>query len=194
MMYFSIQPYHWQHLKEVLLVMRQHKLFAKMCKCSFAQTKVEYLGHIISKEGLQTNPSKLEAVTAWSKPGTAKALRGFLGLAGYYKRFIKSYGEISKPLTDLLKKDAFVWTEKADVAFEQFKFALCQSPVLALPNFQKEFTIEANASYKGIGAVLLQERRPIAFFSKVFGEKHLGMSIYEKEYLSIINAVEKWRP
>nr|GMD55953.1 putative nucleotidyltransferase, Ribonuclease H [Ipomoea batatas] len=134
--------------------MRQHKLFAKMCKCSFAQTKVEYLGHIISKEGLQTNPSKLEAVTAWSKPGTTKALRGFLGLAGYYKRFIKSYGEISKPLTDLLKKDAFVWTEKADVAFEQFKFALYQSPVLALPNFQKEFTIEANASYKGIGAVL----------------------------------------
>nr|GMD87017.1 putative mitochondrial protein [Ipomoea batatas] len=97
---------HWQHLRDVLVIMRQHQLLAKITKCFFAQKQVEYLGHIISGEGLQTDPAKLEVVVAWPKPLSVKALRGFLGLAGYYRRFIKAYGIISKPLTDLLKKDA----------------------------------------------------------------------------------------
>lgn len=88
----------------------------------------------------------------------------------------------------MLRNDAFQWNEAAVQAFEQLKLALCSSPVLALPNYQKDFVVEADASYKGmggLGAILLQEGRPIAFFSKAFGEKHLGMSIYEKEYLSL---------
>ncbi|XP_019163484.1 PREDICTED: uncharacterized protein LOC109159828 [Ipomoea nil] len=185
---------HWQHLREVLLTMRQHQLLAKMSKCSFAQTQVEYLGHIISQEGLQTDPTKLEAVAAWPRPKTVKALRGFLGLTGYYRRFIRAYGVLSKPLTEMLKNDGFKWGPKSDQAFEQLKSALCNSPVLALPNFQKDFIVEADASHKGMGAVLVQEGKPIAFFSKAFGEKHLGLSIYEKEYLSIINVVDRWRP
>jgi len=185
---------HWRQLREVLVIMRQHQLLAKLSKCSFAQSQVEYLCHIISQEGLHTDPTKLEAVAAWPKPVNVKALRGFLGLAGYYRRFIKRYGIISKPLTEMLKKDAFQWTKAAEMAFEQLKLTLCNPPVLALPDFQENFVVEADASYKGMGAVLLQEGRLIAFFSKAFGEKHLGLSIYEKEYLSIINAVEKWRP
>nr|GMC51217.1 Retrovirus-related Pol polyprotein from transposon 297 [Ipomoea batatas] len=143
--------------------------------------QVEYLGHIISGKGLQTDPAKLEAVASWPKPLSVKALRG-------------AYGVISKPLTDMLRKDAFQWSQEAERAFENLKQALCQSPVLALPDFTKEFIVEADASYKGMGAVLVQEGRPVAFFSKAFGDKHLGLSIYEKEYLFIINVVDKWRP
>lgn len=117
LVYSSSQEDHWGHLKEVLVIMRQHQLFAKLSKCSFAQPQVEYLGHIISEKGLQTDPTKLEAVAAWPKPLSIKALRGFLGLAGYYRRFIKEYRVISKPLTDMLRKDAFQWTTEAEEAF-----------------------------------------------------------------------------
>ncbi|XP_019197771.1 PREDICTED: uncharacterized protein LOC109191615 [Ipomoea nil] len=185
---------HWIHLREVLSIMKQHSLYAKLSKCSFAENQVEYLGHIISKDGLQTDPSKLDAVAAWPTPLSIKALRGFLGLAGYYRRFIKGYGIISKPLTDMLKKDAFHWSTESMQAFEALKKALCNPLVLALPDFHKEFVVEADASYNGMGAVLIQEKRPIAFFSKAFGVRHLGLSIYEKEFLSILNAVDKWRP
>lgn len=94
----------------------------------------------------------------------------------------------------MLKRDAFKWSQDAERGFDQLKQALCQSPVLALPDFQKPFLVEADACYKGMRAVLVQEGKPVAYFSKAFGDKHLGLSIYEKEYLSIINAVDKWRP
>ncbi|XP_019191219.1 PREDICTED: uncharacterized protein LOC109185718 [Ipomoea nil] len=133
---------HWQHLREVLEIMRQHQLFVKLSKCTFAQNRVEYLGHIISREGLQTDPAKLETVASWPKPLTVKESRGFLRLAGYYRRFIKAYGIISRPLTKMLKKNAFKWTVEAEKGFDQLKQALCHSPVLALPDFQKEFIVE----------------------------------------------------
>nr|GMC86690.1 uncharacterized protein LOC109159828 [Ipomoea batatas] len=109
---------HWQHLREVMGIMREHQLLAKLSKCSFAQTQVEYLGHIISQAGLQTDPAKLEVVSAWPRPMAVRALRGFLGLTGYYRRFIKSYGIISRPLTDLLKNESFQWTQEAEQAFK----------------------------------------------------------------------------
>lgn len=98
------------------------------------------------------------------------------------------------PLTQMLKKNSLVWSAKLEKAFTQLKNALCTALVLALPNFQKTFIVKADACHKGMGAVLMQEGKVVAFFSKAFGESHLGMSIYEKEYLSIINAVEKWKP
>nr|GMC94616.1 uncharacterized protein LOC109166012 [Ipomoea batatas] len=148
---------HWEHLREVLRIMKDHQLLAKLSKCSFAKTEVEYLGHIISEKGLQTDPAKLSAVASWTKPTNIKELRGFLGLTGYYRRFIKSYGTISRPLTNMLKKDAFKWSVESEVAFEELKQALCTAPVLTLPNFNKEFVVEADACYKGMGAVLMQE-------------------------------------
>lgn len=184
---------HLEHIKSVLTMMRKHNLYAKMSKCSFMQPQIEYLGHIITAEGLKTDLSKTEAVADWPKPQNLKAMRGFLGLAGYYRRFVRNYGTISRPLTDMLKKDSFQWSNEAEIAFEQLKRALCTTPVLALPDFQKEFVIETDACYHGMGAMLMQEDRPIAYFSKAFGKKHLGLSIYEKEFLSIINAVEKWK-
>lgn len=106
---------------------------------------------------------------------------------------MRGYGVISKPLTNMLKKKSFGWTKDSEIAFENLKTALCTAPVLALPNFNQEFVVEADACFQGMGAVLMQQGRPIAYFSKGFSTKHLGLSIYEKEYLAIIHAIEKWR-
>ena len=142
-----------------------------------------------------TDPSKLTAIANWSTPSFVKELRSFLGLAGYYRRFVRHFGIISKPLTALLRKHSlFVWTQDHAVAFQTLKEALCQSPVLSLPDFSKPFAIETDASEAGIGAVLMQEGHPIAFMSKALGPKSQGLSTYEKEFMAILLAVQAWRP
>lgn len=121
-------------------------------------------------------------------------MRGFLGLTGYYRRFIKDYGKVSQPLTFLLKKDNFYWNTSADNAFEQLKHIMCTAAVLAMPNFQKIFVIECDASGNGVGAVLLQEGRPIAYISLALTPMNLGLSAYEKEMLAAVISAQKWRP
>ena len=123
------------------------------------------MGHIISGQGVSANPKKLSAMKEWPSPTTIKALRSFLGLTGYYRKIIHQYGQIAAPLTALLKKKAFVWSLQAEEAFQALKVAVCQPPVLALPNFSKPFTIECDAFGIGLGAVLMQDHRPIAFHS-----------------------------
>ncbi|KAL0398581.1 UNVERIFIED_CONTAM: Transposon Ty3-G Gag-Pol polyprotein [Sesamum radiatum] len=140
---------HLVHLKKVLELLRKHQLYAKKSKCSFAQLKVDHLGHIISCEGVSTDPQKIECMVNWPTPTTIKALRGFLGLTGYYRKFIKGYGTISKPLTSLLKKDAFGWNAEAEIAFNQLK-EMMGRPIaylskalapknLGLSTYEKEF-------------------------------------------------------
>ena len=153
---------------------------------------VEYIRHIISGEGVRTDPKKIEAVQCWPPPTTLKQLRGFLGLAGYYRRFIRSFGIIAKPLTDLLKKDAFRWGNDAQRAFEEHKSALSTAPVLALPDVTKTFVVETDASARGLGAVLMQEKHPISFISKALSAKQQALSVYEKELLAILMAVKQW--
>lgn len=185
---------HAQHLQHVLQLLLDHQWKVKLSKCSFAQKQLSYLGHIIGEQGVSTDPSKIADVVNWKTPTTVKKLRGFLGLAGYYRKFVKNFGVISKPLTQLLRKDTpFVWTSATVSAFQTLKSTLVSAPVLALTNFSKTFTIETDASDTGIGAVLSQEGHPVAFVSRALGPKTRGLSTYEKEYLAILLVVDQWR-
>jgi hypothetical protein len=185
---------HLTHVDQVLSLLAQHHLFLKQSKCAFGASEVEYLGHLVGKDGVRVDPKKIEAMQDWPHPKTLKRLRGFLGLTGYYRKFVKNYGKIAAPLTTLLKKNSFTWTPAAAQAFQTLKMAMCTTPVLALPDFTKTFVLECDASGKGIGAVLMQEGRPLAFTSKQLSEKNLGKPIYEKEMLAILHAVELWHP
>jgi hypothetical protein len=186
---------HVVHVQQVLDILRQHSFLLKKSKCSFAQQQLEYLGYIISPDGIATDPNKVQAIADWKPPTDVKQLRGFLELSGYYRKFIRNYGLMSKPLTDLLKKGVpFLWTPQHQQCLDNLKAALVSAPVLALPDFTKGFTIETNASATGIGAVLMQDNHPIAYLSKALGQKAQALSTYEKECLALIMAVTKWKP
>jgi hypothetical protein len=158
---------HLGHLAITLGLLRENKLLAKRSKCKFRCLEVDYLGHICLGEGVRADQGKIQAMIECPLPKTVKSLRGFLGLTGYYRKFIKNYGTISAPLTSLLKKNSFEWNTDVEHAFQLLKEAITQVPVLALPNFTQSFVIECDASGIGVGAVLMQNKRPIAFLSKV---------------------------
>lgn len=173
--------------------MQSHTLYVKQSKCSFGQVQIEYLGHIVSQEGVAANPSKLDAIAKWPMPTTVKALCGFLGLAGYYRKFIPDFGKIIGPLTLLTKKDNFKWSDEATLAFNTLKQAMLSPQVLALADFSQPFTIESDASGYGIEAVLQQNGRPIAFTSKTLIIRNQSLSAYEREMMAILHAIKKWQ-
>ena len=148
---------HLQHVRAVLELLRANVLYAKRSKCCFGVSQVEYLGHFISGEKVSTDPKKVEAVLNWPIPRTVKQLRGFLGLTGYYRRFVKDYGKLAQPLTRLCKTSRRLeWSEEADKAFNQLKWAMTKALVLVLPDYNQEFVVETDVSGNGIGAVLMQ--------------------------------------
>jgi hypothetical protein len=172
---------HLTHVDQVLSLLSQHHLFLKQSKCAFGASEVEYLGHIVGKDGVRVDSKKIEAMQDWPHPKTLKILCGFLGLTGYYCKFIKNYGKIAAPLMALLKKNSFTWTPAAAQAFQTLKTAMCTTLVLALPDFTKTFVLECDASGKGIGVVLMQECQPLAFTSKQLSEKNLGNPFMKKK-------------
>ena len=144
------------HLQKVLTILAANHLFAKEAKCRFGVTSVDYLGHIISANGVSVDPSKIQAVEEWPIPTTHREVRGFLELAGYYRKFVQHFGKIAAPLHQLLTLDTFEWTDSTQDAFLNLKRALTTAPILGLPNFTQPFVVECDACRTGIGAVLQQ--------------------------------------
>ena len=133
---------HLNHLEIAFQVLKSGKFTLKFTKCSFAQKQIDYLGHVMSSDGVQPVPEKIQAIQTWPQPRTTRALRGFLGLVGFYCRFIKGYATIASPLSQLLTKAELVWSPEAESAFQRLKNAVTTTPVLALPDFTKPFTVE----------------------------------------------------
>lgn len=142
-MYSASYEQHLTDLNQVLQLLHQHQWKVKGSKCQFAQQSISYLGYVINGQGVSTDPQKIIDVHKWPVPANVKELRDFLGLSGYYRKFVKSYGVISQPLTQLLRKGVpFVWTKDTQIAFDTLKTALTTAPVLALPDFSQRFEIE----------------------------------------------------
>ena len=184
---------HLLHLEKAFQVLVEGKFSLKLSTCTFAQEQLEYLGHIVSSSGVTPVPEKVQAVSRWPTPRTPRALRGFLGLIGFYRRFIKGYAALASPLTKLLCHDQFEWSHEAEIAFQNLKRALTEAPVLELPDFTTSFVVETDASGSGMGTVLTQKGHPLAYYSKQFCPKLINASTYVWELAAITAAVKKWR-
>ncbi|GJY49280.1 putative reverse transcriptase domain-containing protein [Tanacetum coccineum] len=157
---------HEEHLKAILELLKKEKLYAKFSKCEFWIPKVQFLGHVIDSRGIHVDPAKIESIKDWASPKTPTEIRQFLGLAGYYRRFIEGFSKIAKPMTKLTQKGIkFDWGEKEENAFQLIKQKLCSAPILALPEGSEGFVVYCDASHKGLGAVLMQREKVIAYAS-----------------------------
>ncbi|GJR90694.1 putative reverse transcriptase domain-containing protein [Tanacetum coccineum] len=155
---------HAEHLKLILELLKKEELYAKFSKCEFWLSKVQFLGHVIDSKGIHVDPAKIESIKDWASPKTPTKIRQFLGLAGYYRRFIEGFSKIAKPMTKLTQKNVkFDWSEKAEAAFQLLKQKLCSAPILALPEGSENFMVYCDASRKGLGAVLMQREKVIAY-------------------------------
>jgi hypothetical protein len=158
---------HTRHLHVVLQRLRDHRLYAKFSKCEFWLDTVKFLGHTISSDGISVDPSKVQEVLDWKPPTSVHQIRSFLGLAGYYRRFIPDFSRIAKPMTELLKKEVkSSWNEKCEEAFYTLRAHLTTAPVLAQPDNSKPFDVYCDASGIGLGCVLMQDNRVIAYASQ----------------------------
>ncbi|KAL5560581.1 hypothetical protein UlMin_036792 [Ulmus minor] len=164
LIYSKSQKEHEQHLRVVLQTLKQHQLYAKFSKCEFWLSSVQFLGHVVSKDGISVDASKIEAVSKWPAPTNVTEIRSFLGLAGYYRRFVEGFSSLSAPLTGLTKKNKkFEWTERCERNFQELKRRLTSAPILIVPSEDEEFTIYCDASKMGLGAVLMQTDKPTIF-------------------------------
>jgi hypothetical protein len=185
---------HRQHLEQALAVLREHQLYANLKKCSFAKPELLYLGHVVSKEGIKVDPVKIRAIQDWAVPESVPHLRSFLGLATYFRKFIRDFSRIAAPLHRLTRKDVpWDWSPQCASAFQALKDVLTQAPCLAFPDFTKPFEVHTDASLHGIGAVLYQDQRPIAYESRRLTPAEVNYPTGEQELLAVVHALTVWR-
>jgi hypothetical protein len=200
--YSKTKEEHEQHLRQVFKVLRRHKLFVKGSKCELFKEEVQFLGHYVGRKGVRVMDDKIDAVTNWPVPQSLTELRAFLGLAGYYRRFVKDYSKIILPLSDLVKTTTGTtfrdsWGEKQMEAFKAIKEKLQKTPILAIADFEKPFVVHTDASGYAVGAVLQQDLghglQPIAYLSKKMKAAETRYPVHEQELLAIVTALETWR-
>jgi hypothetical protein len=185
---------HEKHLRLIIEKLRGHKLYAKFSKCEFWLSEVAFLGHIVSKKGIVVDPSKITEVTEWKPPKNVREIHSFLGLAGYYRRFIENFSKIAKPMTELLKKEKkFKWTDECENSFQELKKRLVSAPVLCLPDLEKEFQVYCDASRQGLGSVLMQGGRVATYASRQLKKHETNYPTHDLELASVVHTLRTWR-
>jgi hypothetical protein len=194
LIYSKNEEEHAKHLRIVLTRLREHLLYAKFSKCVFWLEKIQFLGHVLSTKGIAVEPNKVKDILEWKPPTTVHQVRSFLGLAGYYRRFIPDFFKIVKPITGLLKNDIkFDWSSKCNEAFEQLKVLLTTAPVLAQPDIEKPFDVYCDASSSGLGCVLMQEGQVIAYALRQLRRHEEHYLTYDLELAAVVHALKIWR-
>ena len=190
---------HLEHLTKVFSRLAENKLFVKKNKCAFSQPEIEVVGFIVGSGGIRPMPQKLQAIYFWERPQDVKDIRSFLGVCGFYHRFIHSFATLAAPLTNLLHKSAkWNWTEREQSAFEKLKHSLLHYVVLAYPDLNLPYILYTDASNFGTGAMLCQKDsqgdiRLIACTRRKLNQHELNYPVHEKEILALVDALHKWR-
>ena len=180
--------------RKVLELLRQHKLYANLMKCSFVESELEYLGHIISADGIMVDPRKVAAVAHWRPPMNVGELRSFLGLATYFRKFVRDFAKLASPLYRLLRQDvSWAWSAVCQEAFNHVNQALTNAPCLAHPDFSKNFEVHCDAALSWLGAVLYQDGRPVAYESRRLTPAEVNYPTGEQELLTVMHALTVWR-
>jgi hypothetical protein len=194
LIYSKNEEEHAKHMRIVLTRLREHQLYAKFSKCAFWLEEIQFLGHVLSAKGIAVDPSKVKDILEWKPPITVHQVRSFLGLAGYYRRFIPDFSKIVKPIIGLLKNDTkFDWSSKCNEAFEQLKVLLTTAPVLAQPDIEKPFDVYCDASGSGLGCVLMQEGPVIAYASRQLRQHEEHYPTHDLELAAVVHALKIWR-
>ncbi|WVZ64242.1 hypothetical protein U9M48_013794 [Paspalum notatum var. saurae] len=194
LIYSKDKEEHEHHLRTVLERLRSHKLYAKFSKCEFWLEKIAFLGHIITAEGVSVDPEKVQAVMEWQQPINVSEIRSFIGLAGYYRRFIEGFAKIARPMSSLLQKDKkFEWTEACERSFQKLREKLTTAPVLALPDIHRDFVIYCDASRQGLGCVLMQDNKVIAYASRQLRTHERNYPTHDLELAVVVHALKTWR-
>jgi hypothetical protein len=194
LIYSKTQDDHAHHIHIVLQKLRKHRLYAMFSKCEFWLEKVSFLGHVLSKDGVAVDPSKVQDVLEWKQPQNVTNIRSFLGLAGYYRRFIENFSKIAKPMTELLKNGVkFEWSQACEEAFQTLKDRLTTASVLAQPNIHKNFDVYCDASRVSLGCVLMQEGQVVAYASRQLKRHEENYPTHDLELAAIVHALKIWR-
>ncbi|KAA0057672.1 pol protein [Cucumis melo var. makuwa] len=194
LIYSKTEAEHEEHLRMVLQTLRDNKLYAKFSKCEFWLKQVSFLGHVVSKAGVSVDPAKIEAVTGWTRPSTVSEVRSFLGLAGYYRRFVENFSRTATPLTQLTRKGApFVWSKACEDSFQNLKQKLVTAPVLTVPDGSGSFVIYSDASKKGLGCVLMQQGKVVAYASRQLKSHEQNYPTHDLELAAVVFALKIWR-